>query len=269
MTTPVAEQPLVDLSVHARVATITTDSPANRNALSRRLRRELREALTAATDDPSVGAVVLTHRGPVFCSGMDLEESQDASAEDQGVGELPELLQMIVACPVPVVARVHGPARAGGIGLMAVCDLVVASEEATFAFSEVHLGVIPAVISLVVTPRIGRRAARELFLTGEVVSAQRAHEVGLVDRVAGADTIDSAVGDLLVLLLRGGPTALAATKTLLRRPVDDPSDEDYREMQELSARFFSSAEASEGMAARREKRLPEWVPAPAQEGATR
>jgi methylglutaconyl-CoA hydratase len=165
---------LVHLDVAAGVATITLDSPANRNALSAQLRRELLAHLDAALADDAARVLVLAHTGRVFCAGMDLKEGRGGGAGDQGVNEFPTILARVWDSPKPVVAKVAGPARAGGVGLVAACDVAVAAQEATFAFSEVRIGVVPAVISVTVLPRLLPRAAHELFLTGETFGAARA-----------------------------------------------------------------------------------------------
>jgi methylglutaconyl-CoA hydratase len=250
---------LVHRTVVDGVATITLDAPRTRNALSAQVRHELQQHLDAATTDPAVRVVVLTHTGPVFCSGMDLRESRGASADRQGVHEFPRILRTILTAPTPVVARVAGPARAGGVGLVAACDLAVAADTATFAFSEVRVGVVPAVIAVTVLPRLLPRAAHELLLTGETFDAARAAAIGLVNAAVPADRLDDEVKRYADLLRLGAPGALAATKALLRRPLDDDLDTAFAAMQELSARHFGSAEGQEGMAAFAEKRPPAWV----------
>src|SRR5262249_10540712 len=153
----------------------------NRNALSTALIEELLAALAAADADEAVRAVVLTHTGPVFCSGADLKETAEAFGTGRPpINRLREVLTAIWARPKPVVARVTGPARAGGLGLIAAADLAVCSLDATFAFSEVRIGVIPAVISATVLPRLSARAAAELFLTGATFDGARAAQIGLV-----------------------------------------------------------------------------------------
>lgn len=257
---------LVHLEVRAGRATITLDSPRNRNALSAPLRRELREHLDTALADDAVRVVVLTHTGPVFCSGMDLRESREAGASDQGVQEFPAILQTLWQSPKPVIARLTGPARAGGVGLVAACDIAIAargdadSTGATFAFSEVRIGVVPAVISVPVLPRLLPRAAEELMLTGETFDADRGVAVGLLNRAVPAREIDTEVDRYTDMLARGGPAALAATKALLRRRHTDDIAADLAEMVSLSAEFFASDEGQEGIAAFAEKRPPRWVP---------
>src|SRR5688500_19869491 len=150
----VIEDSVLQVDVSRGVATLTLDSPANRNALSRAMRSSLEGSLTEALADDAVRVVVLDHTGRVFCSGMDLSEAAGGGVQDQGVREFPDLLELIWSSPKPVVAVVRGPARAGGVGLLAACDIVVAGSSATFAFSEVRLGLVPAVISAVVLPRM-------------------------------------------------------------------------------------------------------------------
>ena len=250
---------LVRLEVSAGVATVTLDSPANRNALSRQLRAELDGHLRRALADDAVRVLVLTHTGPVFCSGMDLREARGAGAQAQGVGDLPGLLQALEAAPKPVVARLAGPARAGGIALVAACDLAVAADTATFAFSEVRLGLVPAVLSVAVLPVLAPRAARELFLTGEVFDAERAVRIGLLTRAVPGERLDDEVRRCTDMLAAGGPRALAATKRLLAERSDDVEAR-YAAMAALSAEHFASAEGQEGLAAFGEKRQPAWVP---------
>jgi methylglutaconyl-CoA hydratase len=249
---------VLQVSVSTGVATLTLDSPANRNALSRAMRAQLRDALGAALADDAVRVVVLDHTGRVFCSGMDLSEAAGGGAQEQGVREFPELLQAIWSSPKPVVAVVRGPARAGGVGLLAACDVVVAASSATFAFSEVRLGIVPAVISAVVLPRMVPHVAHRLLLTGQVFDAEAAAAGGLVDLVVPDADVEGEVRAQLVHLTAGAPAALAETKRLLRARTPDP---DFDPLLELSARYFAGEEGQEGIAAFREKRPARWVPA--------
>ena len=251
---------LVHLDVASGVATITLDSPHNRNALSARLRRELIAHLDAAIADDTVRVIVLTHTGTVFCAGMDLKESRGTHAQEQGVTEVPRILQTLWNSPTPVVARLSGPARAGGVGVVAACDVAIAAEDATFAFSEVRIGVIPAVISVTVLPRLSARAAHELFLTGETFDATRAAAVGLINRAVPADGLDGEVARYADMLRRGAPGALAGAKEMLRRTRPASMAEDFAEMNTLSAGYFAGEEGQEGISAFAEKRTPAWVP---------
>jgi methylglutaconyl-CoA hydratase len=253
---------LVHLSVADGVATLTLDSPANRNALSPQLMGELAAGLRAALDDGSVRVVVLSHAGRVFCSGMDLKATARAgnAAADLPVTAFPDILSTLWTSPKPVLARVGGPARAGGIGLVAACDIAVAARSATFAFSEVRIGVVPAVISVPVLPRLAPRAAHELFLTGEVFGAERAAGIGLVNVAVADEDLDAEVDRYVDMLVRGAPGALAATKEMLRRPPPGSMAADFAAMAALSAERFASQEGREGMAAFAEKRVASWVP---------
>ncbi len=246
--------PVVTLQVNRGVATITLDSPGNRNALSAAVRRELTEALDRASTDPAVRVVVLTHRGPVFCSGMNLKE---AAGGGQGVRELPDILRLIAHCPRPVVAAVNGPARAGGIGLLAAADIVLAAPHATFAFSEVRIGLIPAVITVPVLRRVAPAAARELLLTGEVFDAARASRIGLINSVE--PDLPAAVDRCVTALLAGAPGAIAGTKRVLNEGWDD-SAERYAALLDISAAQFESEEAREGGAAFLGRRPASWLP---------
>lgn len=250
---------LVHLRVEDAVATITLDSPHNRNALSAQVRRELAAHLRTALDDDGVRVVVLTHTGPVFCSGADLTEARGAAPQDQGVTELPGLLVALLGAAKPVVARLAGTARAGGLGLVAACDIVVASDDVTFAFPEVRLGLVPAVITVPLRRRVQAQALRALLLTGEVFDAGRAVAVGLLDAAVPAERLDEEVARQVGMLLRGAPGALAATKAVLADPPESDADE-LAVLGRLSAAHFASAEGQEGLAAFAQKRPPSWVP---------
>lgn len=251
---------LVHYGVSGGVATITLDSPHNRNALSSALRVQLDDHLATAVDDAEVRVIVLGHTGPVFCSGMDLKEARGGGSADQGVNEFPAILQRIWNSPTPVVAKLGGPARAGGVGLAAAADIAVGAHAATFAFTEVRIGVVPAVISLMVLPRLLPRQAHELFLTGETFDAQRAVDVGLLNAAVEPDDLDAEVRRYTDMLALGAPDALARTKQLLREPRPDDLDAGFAEMTRLSAERFASTEGQEGIAAFAAKRTPNWVP---------
>ena len=240
-------------------STITLDSPANRNALSRQLRGELSAHVEAALADDAVRVLVLTHTGKVFCAGMDLKESRGAGAQDQGINDVPRILEMLWRSRKPVIAKLAGGARAGGVGIVAACDIAVAAHEATFAFTEVRIGLIPAVISVTVLPRLLPRAAHELFLTGETFDAERAAAVGLINSAVPADRLDAEVDRYVDALRLGAPGALAATKELLLAHRTPPMSEQFARMLALSATFFAGDEGQEGMSAFAEKRPPAWA----------
>ncbi|MEV6795489.1 enoyl-CoA hydratase family protein [Streptomyces sp. NPDC051320] len=230
------------------VTTLTLDSPVNRNALSAQLVGELAEAL-AAVDD-SVRAVVLTHTGNTFCAGADLTGPADPAA-------FVALLRAVVAHPVPVVARVTGHARAGGLGLLGSCDIAVAGPAATFAFTESRLGLAPAVISMPLLPRMDPRAAGRYYLTGERFDAAEAARTGLITEAA--DDVDDALAPVLDGLRRASPQGLAASKSLVTATVLEDFDRNTEALIARSAALFASAEAREGVQAFLERREPAWV----------
>jgi methylglutaconyl-CoA hydratase len=252
---------LVHLEVSHGVGTIMLDSPHNRNALSRQLLADLDQRLTAALDDPGVRVIVLTGAGPAFCSGADLKERRggDSAAPPGRPAGLVPILTAMWKAPKPVVGRINGPARAGGVGLVAACDIAVAVESATFAVNEVRIGVIPAIVSVVLVPKIGQTRAMELFLTGDVFDARAAVAYGLLTAAAPDDQLDEAVGQYVASLLKGAPEALGGCKRLVRDVPTLTMDAAFAEMIERSARFFASVEAREGMAAFAEKRPPRWA----------
>jgi methylglutaconyl-CoA hydratase len=241
---------LVRVASGRGVATLTLDSPHNRNALSRPLLTRLRDALAAAAADPAVRVIVLDHTGPAFCAGADLTEPEPA------MELLADLLADVVECPKPVLAKVGGAARAGGIGLVAACDIAVCAASATFAFTEVRLGVVPAVLSATVLPLLAPRAAARLFLTGERFGGAEAAAAGLVTVAVPDGELDATVRSLCDALLGGAPAALAGTKRLLRG--DNPRPR-LAELAALSLAYFRSDDAREGIAAFRERRDPRWV----------
>ncbi|MFF5800739.1 enoyl-CoA hydratase family protein [Streptomyces albogriseolus] len=232
------------------VETLSLDAPERRNALSAALVGDLAAALTDAGKDTGVRAVVLTHTGNTFSAGADLKDPPAPTA-------LTGLLRQIVELPKPVAARVTGHVRAGGLGLLAACDIAVASRAATFAFTEVRIGVAPAVISLPLLPRTDPRALARYYLTGERFDADEAARIGLLT-VAGDDA-DDTLAPVLDGLRRSAPEALAETKRLLTAKVLETFDRDADALTALSARLFASAPAREGMTAFLERRDPEWV----------
>lgn len=249
----------VHLTIDSGVATITLDSPHNRNALSRALVAGLDEALDRA-GDPSVRVIVLTHTPPAFCAGADLKErSGGTSGSHPGSNPLVSAMRRLMEGPQPTIAAVKGPVRAGGIGLMASCDLVVVAPSVDFAFTEVRIGVAPAMISVPILRRVSPAHLAAPFLTGEVFDAEHARQIGLVSHVA--DDVDATVTELCRGILSGAPGAVAATKRLLHEVPALGLDEAFDQMQRLSEELFQGPEAAEGMAAFVEKRPPSWRPA--------
>ncbi|MFF3330391.1 enoyl-CoA hydratase family protein [Streptomyces sp. NPDC002888] len=232
------------------IHTLSLDSPGNRNALSAALVGELADALTDCAKDGDVRAIVLTHTGSTFCAGADLRDPPHPDA-------LVDLLRQILDLPKPVVARVTGHVRAGGLGLLGACDIAAAAHESTYAFTEVRIGVAPAVISLPLLPRTDPRALARYYLTGERFDAAEATRVGLL--TATGDDVDAVLAPILDGLRRAAPQSLAETKQLLTARVLETFDRDAADLTALSARLFASPQAREGMAAFLERRDPPWV----------
>jgi enoyl-CoA hydratase len=232
------------------VETHSHDATDTRNALTDALVTELATALDDCAKDPDVRAVVLTHTGTTFSAGADLRDPPHPDA-------LVALLRRIVELPKPVVARVTGHVRAGGLGLLAACDITAAASTATFAFTEVRIGVAPAVISLPVVPRADPRALARYYLTGERFDATEAVRLGLLTTTA--DDGDEALAPVLDGLRRSSPQGLAETKRLLTARVLETFDRDAAHLSALSAQLFASAQAREGMTAFLERREAAWV----------
>ncbi|MGD8895781.1 MAG: enoyl-CoA hydratase-related protein [Acidobacteriota bacterium] len=254
----------LELEAEDGVARVWLNRPETRNAFDGLMVTELRKVVGDLGADTSVRVVVVGGRGKVFCAGADLEWMKAMATfgrEDnlREAGEMAELFSAISASPKPVVARVHGAALGGGAGLVAACDIAVAALGTRFGFTEVRLGLIPAVISPYVVGRIGESAARELILTGERFDATRAHEIGLVRAAVPEDDLDAAVDGRVRELLQAGPRALAEAKALLRLVAGRPAEDVRADTIERIARVRASAEGQEGLRAFLEKRKPDWV----------
>jgi methylglutaconyl-CoA hydratase len=249
------------------VARITLARPEVRNAFNAELIGELRAAFEAlAAETPAtLRGVVLAGEGAVFCAGADVEWMRAAiglSVEDneRDAAAMQAMFATIDACPVPVIARVTGAALGGGMGLLAASDIVLATAEATFGFTEAKLGVIPAVISTFVLPRIGPSHARALFATGQRFGADRALRIGLVHEVvADEPALDARVAELLDELRSAGPEAARAAKALVRELPGLPASEARAEAVRRIAARRTSPEGQEGLGAFVEKRPPSWA----------
>ncbi|MEU4289623.1 enoyl-CoA hydratase-related protein [Kribbella sp. NPDC026596] len=239
---------LVHLAIADGVAAVTLDSPHNKNALSQQLTGELLEQLEAAGTDDAVRVIVIRSALEVFCSGADLSE---ATTVGMGVGaqRMVDVQRAIVANPKPVVARVAGPVRAGGIGIVAAADISVAGAASTFALTEVRLGLAAATISLTVLPRLTDRGAAYTFLTGNGFDGLEAARLGLVTLTVPDDDLDTAVETVLASLLKGAPQGLRETKKLLNRELLADIDDRGKDLAELSASLFGSPAAQEAMLA--------------------
>lgn len=253
----------VKYEVVDEVATITLNRPDLRNRMTVDMLAATHDALQQAADDDNARVVVLTGEGNTFCAGADLQGASDSAGANEmwsGPKAIVHVLNALLDHPKPTIARVQGHVAGGGNGLVAACDLSVAAESAKFAFSEVRLGVAPAVISVVCLDRMHVSDGYELLLTGERVSATRAAESGLLNKVVPDDGLDAAVASYVDQLRRGGPKALAATKDLLRkvRTMDRQSAFDWTA--ELSASLFASEEAQAGMGAFLKREPAPWAP---------
>lgn len=243
-------------------ATITLDSPGNRNAISERMLGEFRESLQAAAADDEVRAIVLAHTGNTFCAGADLsvadgETRTPAEISAATTRQMAELLRDMLELPKPIVACINGHVRAGGMGIVAACDLAVAGPESSFALTESRLGLAPAIISLTLLPRLSPRAASRYFLTGEKFEGPEAQEMGLIT-LAAADA-NAATNDLIAELGKASPQGLAESKALTTRDILHEFDVRAEELSVLSAKLFTSPDAAEGILSFLQRRPPKWV----------
>ena len=242
------------------VLTVTLADEDNRNALSSRLTTELTEALDDADANPEVRVVVLTNRGRVFCAGADLSERSSGGGGSPSKPVDPtRLFGRFRESPKPYVGRIAGHCVAGGMGLAAAMDISIAIEEAKFGFTEVRIGVAPAIISVVCLPKIRPADAREAFLRGNRFLAPEAARMGLINAAVPVEELDAAVDAAVADLKAGGPEAIAAAKQLMARVPGMPIDEAFQWTGELSASLFRGEEAAEGMRAYLDKRPPSWT----------
>ncbi|HEY8302931.1 MAG TPA: enoyl-CoA hydratase family protein [Jatrophihabitans sp.] len=247
----------IDYAVERGIATITLDNQDNRNALSRALVDAVGSHLSTAAGDDAVRAVVLTHTGRTFCAGADLKEQAAEGGPAEGTRRMLALLRSIVELPKPVIARIDGHVRAGGVGLVGACDLALAGSLATFAFTEVRLGLAPAIISLTTLPRMTARAVSRYYLTGESFGADIAADIGLV--TTATENLDGELGAVCDALRACSPQGLAETKPLTTAAARAAFAAGADDMQALSQRLFESEEAREGIRSFLEKRPPRWA----------
>lgn len=246
-------------AVEQGAAWITLNRPEQRNALSATLVNELAAHLANAAEDDAVRCIVLTGAGSAFCSGADLKSPPGQVIDGQDNVTFPDILQAIMDCPKPVILAVNGACFAGGLGLMGAADIVVTVADAPMSFSEVRIGVIPAVISVVCLPKLGRHHAMKLFLTGERFDGTDAVDMGLAHRAVSKEALFEAVQEEIDMINLGGPIAVQEAKKLVRKVAALDMQEGFDLTTEWSGRMFRSKEATEGMAAFREKRKPDWV----------
>ena len=253
------------ITIADKVATVTLDRPDLRNAFNEHAIAELALAFDELGRSDTVRAIVLAANGPSFCAGADLnwmkkmagyshEENQDDALR------LADMLRTIYLCPKPTVAKVQGDCYAGGMGLVAACDIVVAVDTAGFCLSEVKLGLIPATISPYVIKAMGEQAARRYFLTAERFDAVEAHRIGVAHEVVAADALDATVAGIVKALVNNSPNAVKEAKTLVREIVGQPVDDALlNDTAGRIAAIRSSLEGREGVASFLEKRKPTWL----------
>jgi methylglutaconyl-CoA hydratase len=258
---------LVKLTIADGVATVTLDRPARRNALTRELLSQLSATVTEAGADASTRLLVLDGSGPAFCAGMDLDEMQQrATAPDarslweQDAAGFRDALVSILRVDVPTLAVVHGPAIAGGFGIVLACDLVLATPAAKFSLPEVKRGISPAVVSPLLLYRIGNGPAMPLLLEGNAINGDEAHRLGICHYLSPTERLAEARREIVASLLTGAPQALAVTKRLVRSFALETLIQQLEAGRKVSAEARASSEAREGLAAFREKRNPKWVP---------
>ena len=241
------------------ILTATLTDVENRNALGDALVEGLRDAIRRANADPEIRAVVVTNEGSTFCAGANLKQRASEKKKATGSGGFTELLYEIQTSPTPVVGRIAGHVMGGGNGLAAVLDISIASDEVKFGFTEVRLGVAPAMISVVCLPKMRRGEAMEVFLRGNRFSASRAAELGLINRAVPADQLDAAVEEVIADLRKGGPNALGFAKTLVYEVPRREQADAFEWTTAHSNELFASDEAKEGMRAFLERRPARWV----------
>lgn len=253
---------LVRYAAESGVARLTLDSPHNRNALSSALVAQLHDGLSRAAADPDVRCVVLGHEGGTFCAGADLSEAAGRDPGELAVDrarEMTRTLRAILELPVPVIGAIDGHVRAGGLGLVGACDVVVAGPSSTFALTEARIGVAPSIISLTLLPKMTARAAGRYFVTGEKFGAAEAEAIGVV--TLASDDVAGTVAALAAAVAKGSPQGLAESKALTTAAVLESFDRHAETLTRRSAELFTSDEAREGMMAFLEKRPPRWTPA--------
>jgi methylglutaconyl-CoA hydratase len=257
---------MLKLDVTGGVARLTLDRPEIRNAFDDALIAQLTQALRELDADDKVRAVVLAGNGPAFCAGADLNwmKRMAGYTYEQNLADaraLAAMLKTLDRMRKPTLARVHGPAFAGGVGLVAACDIAVGTPEAKFCLSEAKLGLSPATISPYVIRAMGERAARRYFLSAEVFDANEAHRIGLLTAVSPSEKLDGEIDKILEHLLQGGPQSLSKIKDLIRLVSSDPvSDAMIEDTAQRIAEIRVSSEGREGIAAFLEKRKPGWRP---------
>lgn len=239
-------------------AWITLNRPEKRNALSPTLIAEIYQLILAANENDEVRCIVITGAPPAFCAGADLKATRGQETGGPDV-PYPQLLTEIQDSPKPVIAAVNGAAFAGGLGIVGAADISITADDVAFSFSEVRIGVIPAIISVVCLPKLGAHNGMKLFLTGERFSAAKAVEMGFIHRAVPGNQLEAAVQEEIDMICLGGPNAVVEAKKLVRQVPLLSREDGFAQTAPWSAKLFTSEEGAEGMLAFREKRKPSWV----------
>ncbi len=252
----------ISLEWHEDVCTLTLTRPERRNALTAEMIRELTEALTILRSR-SAGVLILTGAGEAFCSGLDLDELRQLAQRtpEQNLADseaIAILLRTLYELPLPTIAAVNGAAVAGGMGLATVCDFTYAAPEARFGYTEVRIGFIPAIVSAFLVAQVGEKQARDLLLTGRLIDAAEARELGLVTRIVPLDSLAAEVRALASLLMRNSPSSLRATKALLSGQARARLDAALPKAIQANAELRETPDFREGLASFLEKRRPDW-----------
>lgn len=241
------------------VVTITLNRPDKRNALSIPMLEQLCEAVEAASADETARAIVFRGAGNVFCAGLDLAEAQDTTRSHQSAELVSRMLSSVYHAPQVTIAAVHGAAIAGGAGLMSACDIALAAAGSKFGYPEVRRGLVAGLVMTFLRRQVAERHARELLLLGEIISSERAVEIGLINRELPSDMLDEAVDFTVNQVLKGAPTAVRITKRFFDSLHQRPVPEDLDEALKLHVEVRNAGEAQEGMRAFTEKRDPRWA----------
>jgi len=249
----------VRLETAGGILTVTLADVKNRNALGAAVLNGLHDAIGQANADPEIRAVVVTNEGTTFCAGANLKEQSGAAQGIRPKVGFDQLLDEIQRSPTPIVGKIRGHVVGGGNGLAAALDIAIAQDDVKFGFSEVRLGVAPAIISVVCLPKLRRGDALEAFLRGNRFPASRAAEIGLISRAVPAGELDAAVEEVLADLRRGGPEALGFAKRLVYEVPAMDQKEAFAWTADLSARLFKGEEAAAGMKAFLKREKPPWA----------
>lgn len=252
------------------VCTLTLNEPESKNSLTATLVTGVLDGLEAAERDSEVRVVVLTNTGNTFCAGANLKAKRPGAAatsepapesSTRGSGNnFVDMLNLIRNLKKPVVAKVNGHATGGGVGLVAACDISVMRSDAKIGFTEVRIGVAPAIISVVCVPKMNRADAAELMLGGERITPARAAQAGLINRSVAPEDLDAEAAKFVSMLVKGGPNALAATKDLLAWVPDAETDKAFQRTAVISQQLFDADEAKAGIAAFAKRQPAPWVP---------